>query len=457
MNKRFEKLTDNCEDYSSASRASLVDFLTQSSSDSDAGDITDPIIRNVDSSAPRIINVSPNFEVEYEEGVVFDTIKPVLITGKAGSGKSFVIHSVVDYCMKNDLSILFSCPTAYQARSFLNSFDDTCTIHADTIHSLFKIPIDSTENMSINWSLIRYDIVIIDEVGMVSNNNITHIFKTLKVLPVSPLLIMAGDNKQQKPLCTTSSGTGEAKSIFLLPYILSQCDKFKLYKEIRCDCTILNDILNEIRDSFPSTKTLSHLNNMRCCNKGDVSSEIVIKAFQDNPHTTFLTITRKAASFINNCIIHYLFHEQCPLAENIKISNGEEINLYQGMQIMITKNICKTLGIVNGECAVINDFKKENILVSLHNGKHVFLHLTLDEDHHDDYYPLIPNYALTIFKSQGKTIDHVTVWLDNDVVSPGAGYVAFSRARCHKSIKLLEEVQSRQVCPITNIQDEIQI
>ena len=453
---RFEKETEICDDYSSTSRESVVDFLNQSSTDSDSSDNTDPITRNVDSSAPRTISVSPKFDVEYEEGVVFDTIKPVLITGKAGSGKSFVIHKVVEYCIKKDLSVLFSCPTAYQARSFLNSFDDTYTIYADTIHSLFKIPIDSSENMSINWSLIRYDVVIIDEVGMVSSDNINHIFKTLKVLPVSPLLIMAGDNKQQKPLFTTSSGTSEAKSIFLLPYILSQCDKFKLYKEIRCDCTILNDILNEIRDSFPSRKTLSHLNNMRCCNKGDVSSEIVIKAFQDNPHTTFLTITRKGSSFINNCIIHYLFHETCPLAEDIKISNGEEINIYQGMQIMITKNICKTLGIVNGQCAVIKDFKKENIVVSLQNCKDVFLHLTLDEDHDEEYYPFIPNYGLTIFKSQGKTLDHVTVWLDNDVVSPGAGYVAFSRARCHKSIKLLEEVESRQVCPISNTQMEIQ-
>ena len=139
-----------------------------------------------------------------------------------------------------------------------------------------------------------------------------------------------------------------------------------------------------------------------------------MQAFDEHPRCKFLTVTRKGASFVNACIVRHLFADQEPLVEEINIGS-EIIDIYKGMQIMITKNICKVLGIVNGECGVIDDFRHDNIIIRLRNGKLVFLHLNIDEDddENDEYYPF-----------------------------------AMSRVSCHNDYMLLEKVERRQVNPI---------
>ena len=155
----------------------------------------------------------------------------------------------------------------------------------------------------------------------------------------------------------------------------------------------------------------------------------VWKAFTAYPETIFLTITKDAAQWINTTIVSKLFSTHSPVLFNTTIADNQCMDLYTGMRLMITENQCKQLNIVNGSYSFIS------------------------KSYHDDssYYPVLPYYAGTIYKAQGETLQHATIWLDIGIKSPGAAYTAFSRVKCHKQLRLLEQVRRHQLCPVQGV------
>ena len=52
-------------------------------------------------------------------------------------------------------------------------------------------------------------------------------------------------------------------------------------------------------------------------------------------------------------------------------------------------------------------------------------------------FPIRPSFCITINKSQGQTLDKVSIWLgDGQVFTHGQLYVALSRVSCSKNIKI---------------------
>lgn len=400
-----------------------------------------------DEKLDRLNTIEPDFS---EPNFSLTSCKPVLILGKPGCGKSFIIINVVNYCLENDLCVLFACPTAYQAQQYLDIFPENKNVNADTIHSIFKIPVDVRDEKFINWSLVKYDIIFIDEVGMVESENGKHILKTMSALPTSPVLVFAGDEKQQQPLTSKNDETEQGLSVLNDASILKLCHKFKLYKSFRTDCALLDDILDEIRNNYPKKSTLNFFNSRAFCKQGQVTKETIQSVFQEFPHTSFLTLSRREAHYINTAVIEFLFGDTVSLHDNVNVDDERSCDLHVGMKIIITKNICKTLGLVNGAVGYIDSFVNGNIIVKMKK-KSVLLpiHRIFDEESNKYFFPILPHYAMTIFKCQGKTLPHVTIWLGNpDVKSSGAVYVAISRCKCHLNFRFLEEVTGAQVRPI---------
>ena len=393
----------------------------------------------------REIHVKPRFSTCDDRGI---NIPATLISGLPGTGKTFLLHKVVEEVLTENHSVCFACPTAHQARIIKPLYVDNDNVICDTIHSLFRISIHEKDGNSINWGLHRYDIIIIDEVAMVSYLHIEHVFTTIHTLATSPVLILCGDPRQQQPLTTTDGRTTTGLNIFGNRYLLSRCNTFKLYRQHRSSCIILCNLLGIIREAYPTHSQLHFLNDKAYCRKGLVTDNVIIFAFRDRPESTFLTITRRGSSQVNKCIIHNLYHNEIPLAIDVQMDDGTTTNIYQGMQIVITKNINKRLHIVNGECGHVIDFINEVMMIRLRSRRIVFLHQTTREDNCTLFYPFLLNYSSTIYKSQGKTLQSVILWLDNDVISPGAAYVALSRVRCHNNFALLEGVNIQQICKI---------
>ncbi|CAJ2669571.1 unnamed protein product [Trifolium pratense] len=59
-------------------------------------------------------------------------------------------------------------------------------------------------------------------------------------------------------------------------------------------------------------------------------------------------------------------------------------------------------------------------------------------------FPIIVSYAMTINKSQGQSLDYVGLYLPKDVFSHGQIYVAVSRVKSKKGIKILIHDETKQ-------------
>ena len=72
-------------------------------------------------------------ELNEEQEKVFYSFKKganIFLCGKGGSGKSFLTRYIIDYCKRNNKSVLICAPTGIAS---LN-------IGGSTIHRVFKVP-----------------------------------------------------------------------------------------------------------------------------------------------------------------------------------------------------------------------------------------------------------------------------------------------------------------------------
>ena len=97
---------------------------------------------------------------------------------------------------------------------------------------------------------------------------------------------------------------------------------------------------------------------------------------------------------------------------------------------MITHNVDKDYGVVNGAFGILRDYKAGHVLIELESGYVAWLHrFTFEIDAHSTVtgFPIVPGYATTLAKMQGRALDSITIW---PVVScEASGYVAITRVR----------------------------
>ena len=428
---------------------------TDTSSDSDDEELPNAVFLRDETDDSRTDNVCVTTDFVIDNTKVHmrcSHIKYTLICGQPGTGKTYLLHRIVEHCLSQGLNICFACPTAYQAREIKQLFTQT-NVTCDTIHSLFHIYVYQEKNADINWGLLKYDVIIIDEVGMVTQKNMWHVHRTVERFPVSPILILVGDPKQQQPLEGEGNKTGCGVNIFASKTFKSFCDKYSLVTQHRIKCDTLKELLKTLRVAFPTAHQVEVLNRMAMADIGCVDESVIQMAYCKYPQTTFLCITKKGCHFVNAAICDYLFHNDVPIGVQVNISQEQCIDLYEGMHILITENVNKSHGLVNGASAVITRYEKPLLFIKLKNNSNHFLHPHFTEDI-GHYLPVDLNYAFTIFKSQGKTLPHITLWLDSKCLSPGSGYVALSRVEMFKDIRLLQKVQRKQFPPIKIPRDE---
>ena len=116
--------------------------------------------------------------------------------------------------------------------------------------------------------------------------------------------------------------------------------------------------------------------------------------------------------------------------------------------VMITKNIDKAQGLVNGTRMIIKNLGEEIIRGEIIAGefKGLNVHITkMDLDSTSNnwpikfirrQFPLITAFAITINKSQGQTFDKIGIFLSKPVFNHGQLYVALSRAKRENDITI---------------------
>ena len=340
-------------------------------------------------------------------------------------------------------------PTGFLASTYSAAFGED--IETETVHAAFKYPVSPAAPRETNWELMRYDVIVLDEVSMVAKVIMQHVLTTINQISLRPLLVMCGDKCQQQPIETVNNQTTQVSSILQDRQFYRVAHHINLTKQYRCEDQELQDILNHLRYYKPSRYLLQTIHGGRImCATQTPSADDVQRVLKERPTATFLTVSRKATNFINEVAINSIFTNCTPLMMAQFDCDLPPLPIYEALPVLITQNRDKKNGVVNGQRAVVKLVQNKTVFLTLPNGSVVTTHLVTcckADGTFRTSYPFVPAYALTICKSQGQTLNEVVIWMDAKIVPAGAAYVALSRVSRLENLYFLTETEANQYRP----------
>jgi ATP-dependent DNA helicase PIF1 len=371
----------------------------------------------------------------------------ILITGPAGTGKSYTIKHIIELLNNNKKNVGLTATTGTAA--FI--------IGGQTIHSFLGLGINDSsladifinikKHSNIYKRLVELDVLIIDEVSMLDTilfEKISDIFCYIKSHSLKDIellkkpfggiqIILIGDFCQLAPVngiyCFLSKLWETANiKVILLDELVRQNDDILFQKILqiirkgKCTDNILK-VLNVLKDTqfdediIPTKLYPKNINV-------DKINEIEINKLKEAGNKTI--IYKAEAS-----------------SDNIKNVNKYDIELVENSQIIVTRNIDIYMGIVNGMRGVIKHLNNTYVIIKdsegkLHNISYYKDIIDKTTKSYISHMPLKVSYALSIHKSQGMTIDALEIDLGENIFTCGQAYTALSRAKSLKSIKIID-------------------
>lgn len=411
----------------------------------------------------NLINLSP------EQKNIFELIEKsnnnFFITGKAGTGKSFLLKYFKEHTSKN---VLYTAPTGIAA----------INIGGITIHSAFgfdnlKDGINFFKLNSLTSVLKNSDVLVIDEISMVRVDVLEQIDKILKYANYNQKpfggkqVILFGDIFQLSPVATYTEKRYFKDKYGDIYFFNSNAYKNGnfMVKELRIihrqTTKDFIDILNNIREGKLSNNQMELLNR-HCINKfpSNIVQLVPTKALS------------KKINFDNLCKINMKeYNYQANISYNTNIKNIKTVNpndymcdfnlkLKVGATIMMVSNDNEYGRWVNGTFGIVSALGENYIKVIIENNEYNveradFIKyrcyynrekkkLTYIQESCVSQYPLILAYAITIHKSQGMTYQEVICNLDGCFAS-GQVYVALSRCANFEKLYLVHRIDLKVI------------
>ncbi|KAF5553625.1 atp-dependent dna helicase pif1 [Fusarium phyllophilum] len=461
-------------------------------------------------SARPVINTEPTLSAEQRQlvdAIVYGQ-RNVFFTGSAGCGKSTVLRTAIRELRDQHRRVTICAPTG---RAAVQIGGMTTYSYMGWAPTLFQGGIAELKKSSwkktVRKRLRRTDVLIIDEISMVSSDFFNRMNACLKEVKWGQeagasafgglKVVVTGDFCQLAPVnpfefCYNCGG----RLTFNRVTGVYRCPKFsghgswvdedkwafrsRAWAEANFACFNLTEIhrqkdpvflrmLEKCRLGFPFTENdIDLLMNHDC-------------EVEDAPQ---LLCTRKERYFDtlpNNTL---KVHENHPL--------DPVVNLKETMQVMLQVNLDIRAGFVNGSQGVICGWEKIDLarlpeltgehsdiresyvrrftlehlrlypdeedqvwpVVRFNNGKTRTIYpwcvanpVGLDEPFsflHITQIPLVPGWAVTVHKSQGMTLERVIVNL-TEAFAEGQVYVALSRATCLRGLKVAGSAQGLTV------------
>lgn len=411
-----------------------------------------------------------NHELRTAWDFVEHTGRSIFLTGKAGTGKTTFLKTIVEKSRKRPIVV---APTGVAA------------INAGgvTIHSFFQLPFSpyvpgakveskfdfGREKRKIIASI---DLLIIDEISMVRADLLDAIDTVLRRFrnhyqPFGGVqLLMIGDLAQLTPVMTPEDER-ILKPYYDTPYFfgskaLQQIDYVTIQLEhvYRQQDLSFIGILNQVRNGHPTEETMMRLNT-RCK-----------PAFIPSPEEPYIRLTthNQLANYYNETELQKLRGRTFQFHAEIKgtfpeysYPTAETLVLKEGAQVMFIKN--DTSGehlYYNGRIGRVVHVDKQQILVLCEGDAEAIevepmewenTRYTLNEETREietdiqgtfKQYPLRLAWAITIHKSQGLTFDR-TIIDANQSFAPGQVYVALSRCRTLEGLVLATPLEARAI------------
>ena len=372
----------------------------------------------------------------------------VFLTGAPGSGKTHTLRAYVDHLKGHDVPVAVTASTGIAATH----------LGGTTIHSwsglgirdtLTEYDIDILESRKYLWD--RYQntkVLIIDEISMLHHfrfdllDRICRVFKRKDVPFGGMQVVLCGDFFQLPPV----SRYGEPEAHFSY--------RSKVWGEMDLKVCYLSEQHRQNEDDF-----LSILNAIREDRVDDEVIEYLKKradtALEANVVTTKLSSHNIDVDGVNDReldkisggghIFNMTSHGKANFVETLKKSclSPERLVLKVGARVMFVKNSFDKK-YVNGTLGKIESFNGAGMpMVRTLNGKTIEatpVSWVIEEDGkikaEISQVPLRLAWAITVHKSQGMSLDAAEIDLSKSFVA-GQGYVALSRVRSIKGLKLV--------------------
>ena len=124
---------------------------------------------------------------------------------------------------------------------------------------------------------------------------------------------------------------------------------------------------------------------------------------------------------------------------NVGVKYRDEVSMievHRGARLMVTDNLNKAEGIVNGAFGVVVSLSRDCLVLKLDSGVEAPIHKVSYETKDSSRFvafPVLLGYATTLAKIQGHTVTSgLAVWPDLGV--PAGGYVAVTRVRAPEQL-----------------------
>ena len=360
------------------------------------------------------------------------------ILGPAGSGKTTAVHQAIQKSLELGARVLLTAPTGRLAATMREKFPD---LEVDTVHGAFLVFKPVQQTLEVMWP---YDLVIVEEVGQLSKSIFERIMEQWLAADELPTLVFVGDFFQLPGVEPTS-----ALDSWMWHNVMLK--KRELHTMMRCKCEKLRKTLEILRTGKPSKDQLREIVRGHKApslgRAGYIMNEVpsqtdVAHILEETPQTLFLTVSRQACALLNGFAVEALFGGGHPVAmvpsdPESNVENYEKgkkvrdepatIPIYVGMKVILTKNLNKAVGFVNGMGAQVLGMDRGNIVVKTDQGRRLAIHPWTSEEK-VVHFPLRMGYASTLHKVQGATLAHITLYLDVPNM-PAAAYVALSRVQ----------------------------
>ena len=386
----------------------------------------------------------------------------ILILGQAGTGKSTFVQYLKSASSKR---IVCACPTAVSA---LN-------IGGQTIHSLFQIqPRDfiMPELLKLKAKprniLNATDVLVIDEISMVAPDLLDAIDILARMArhnnePFGGIQIVAiGDMFQLPPVITRESEQYYEQSYEYKNAYFFDSNVYKRADFIKYDFNTVyrqsdNDLLqNLMRLRDNDCGALEFFNNCKINDENIRKNAVIITPFR----AVAERINADKLNQINAPEVVY----NGELAGNFNANDVPapmELRLKQGALVMFVKNGDKWH---NGSMGIIEHLGAKEILVQLLDDdkndlvvvkpeKWEKIEYSRDENDRIEekeigsykQFPLMLGYAMTIHKSQGKTLSKVIIDISRGAFAHGQTYVALSRTRHASDMHIVKPLSNRDI------------
>ena len=375
------------------------------------------------------------------------------LTGSAGTGKSFMIQQVIDFLTKRNVKYLLMAPTGVAAQN----------VGGKTIHSALHIKNTPTYfetlshyNEQQKRELSQIKAIIIEEVSMVSStllsfisllfakiNKVTTPFGGIPTLligdlaqlpPVNGLQVFhAPEWKEFYPLfLTTSHRQNEDKSFY------------NALQEIRLG-NISSQTQQKINEKVLSYQNNTSIDTTHICgfrHEADLINNLICG---------FLPTSENISSGLISIAVDYVNNIECEPKEYDKqfkhyTNLPSELIIREGARVMFLTNKLFDKNLCNGSIGIVTKIIDENHIIVMFPVDSGINEVTVEKittyfnlngaPAQRIQFPLQNAFALTVHKTQGLTLPHATISLDEQMFANGQTYVAMSRAKSWENLEI---------------------